>query len=163
VDAQQELGFCYANGKGCKKDLKEAAKWYRAAVRSWSSICARFPPHRRTFSGRTRRLDCRSGMDLQAKVRRGQRLPKGEREGEGSIQKPAQPPLAHPHTGSSIYSGTQPGSIREGPRKLRKPNPKLKSNPSSPRPSGVEDVLEVRNLNRVLEQEEWDREREVAW
>ena len=32
VDAQQELGFCYANGKGCKKDLKEAAKWYRAAV-----------------------------------------------------------------------------------------------------------------------------------
>src|SRR5258708_33913704 len=32
MDAQQELGFCYANGKGCKKDLKEAAKWYRAAV-----------------------------------------------------------------------------------------------------------------------------------
>jgi len=32
IDAQQELGFCYANGKGCKKDLKEAAKWYRAAV-----------------------------------------------------------------------------------------------------------------------------------
>jgi TPR repeat protein len=32
VDAQQELGFCYANGKGCKKDLREAAKWYRAAV-----------------------------------------------------------------------------------------------------------------------------------
>jgi TPR repeat protein len=33
VDAQQELGFCYSNGKGCKKDRKEAAKWYRAAVR----------------------------------------------------------------------------------------------------------------------------------
>lgn len=32
-DAQQELGFCYANGRGCKKDKKEAAKWYRAAVR----------------------------------------------------------------------------------------------------------------------------------
>jgi hypothetical protein len=31
-DAQQELAFCYANGKGCKKDKKEAAKWYRAAV-----------------------------------------------------------------------------------------------------------------------------------
>lgn len=31
-DAQQELGFCYANGRGCKKDKKEAAKWYRAAV-----------------------------------------------------------------------------------------------------------------------------------
>ncbi|CCM06354.1 uncharacterized protein FIBRA_08611 [Fibroporia radiculosa] len=31
-DAQQELAFCLANGKGCKKDKKEAAKWYRAAV-----------------------------------------------------------------------------------------------------------------------------------
>ena len=31
-DAQQELGFCYASGKGCKKDKKEAAKWYRTAV-----------------------------------------------------------------------------------------------------------------------------------
>lgn len=33
MDAQQELAFCYANGRGCKKDRKEAAKWYRAAVR----------------------------------------------------------------------------------------------------------------------------------
>lgn len=33
-DAQQDLAFCLANGKGCKKDRKEAAKWYRAAV-SW--------------------------------------------------------------------------------------------------------------------------------
>lgn len=32
-DAQQELAFCLLNGKGCKKDKKEAAKWYRAAVR----------------------------------------------------------------------------------------------------------------------------------
>ncbi|KAI0320145.1 HCP-like protein [Amylostereum chailletii] len=32
ADAQQELGFCLANGRGCKKDRKEAAKWYRAAV-----------------------------------------------------------------------------------------------------------------------------------
>ena len=32
-DAQQDLAFCLANGKGCKKDRKEAAKWYRAAVR----------------------------------------------------------------------------------------------------------------------------------
>ena len=31
-DAQQELAFCLANGKGCKKDRKESAKWYRAAV-----------------------------------------------------------------------------------------------------------------------------------
>ena len=31
-DAQQELAFCLLNGKGCKKDKKEAAKWYRAAV-----------------------------------------------------------------------------------------------------------------------------------
>ncbi|KAJ3722511.1 hypothetical protein C8R42DRAFT_580528, partial [Lentinula raphanica] len=32
ADAQGDLGFCLANGKGCKKDRKEAAKWYRAAV-----------------------------------------------------------------------------------------------------------------------------------
>jgi TPR repeat protein len=31
-DAQQELAFCYLNGKGCKKDMKQAARWYRAAV-----------------------------------------------------------------------------------------------------------------------------------
>ncbi len=33
-DAQQELAFCLLNGKGCKKDKRESAKWYRAAVRS---------------------------------------------------------------------------------------------------------------------------------
>jgi hypothetical protein len=32
ADAQQDLAFCLANGKGCKKDKKEAAKWHRAAV-----------------------------------------------------------------------------------------------------------------------------------
>jgi TPR repeat protein len=32
ADAQQDLGFCLANGRGCKKDRKEAAKWYREAV-----------------------------------------------------------------------------------------------------------------------------------
>lgn len=32
ADAQHDLGFCLANGKGCKKDRKEAAKWHRAAV-----------------------------------------------------------------------------------------------------------------------------------
>ncbi len=32
VDAQQELGYCYYNGKGIVKDRREAAKWYRAAV-----------------------------------------------------------------------------------------------------------------------------------
>ena len=36
-DAQQELGYCLLNGKGCKKDKKEAAKWYRAAVRTFLS------------------------------------------------------------------------------------------------------------------------------
>jgi TPR repeat protein len=39
ADAQQELGFCLANGKGCKKDRKQAAKWYRAAVRLSSHYC----------------------------------------------------------------------------------------------------------------------------
>jgi TPR repeat protein len=33
-DAQNDLAFCLANGKGCKKDRKEAAMWYRAAVSS---------------------------------------------------------------------------------------------------------------------------------
>ena len=33
-DAQQSLAFCLTHGKGCKRDRKEAAKWYRAAVRS---------------------------------------------------------------------------------------------------------------------------------
>ncbi|KAI0791777.1 hypothetical protein C8Q75DRAFT_715540 [Abortiporus biennis] len=36
-DAQQELAFCLANGKGCKKDRKEAAKWYREAVAQGAS------------------------------------------------------------------------------------------------------------------------------
>lgn len=36
-DAQQSLAFCLAHGKGCKKDRKEAAKWYRAAVCSLPS------------------------------------------------------------------------------------------------------------------------------
>lgn len=37
-DAQQELAFCLSNGKGCKKDRKEAAKWYRAAVRLTTTL-----------------------------------------------------------------------------------------------------------------------------
>ncbi|GAA5939580.1 Dsf2p [Sporobolomyces koalae] len=31
-DAQQDVAFCFANGKGCKKDLKRAAHYYRLAV-----------------------------------------------------------------------------------------------------------------------------------
>jgi hypothetical protein len=30
----QELAFCLANGRGAKKDRKEAARWYREAVRA---------------------------------------------------------------------------------------------------------------------------------
>jgi TPR repeat protein len=30
-DALTESGFCYAQGIGCKKDLKKAAKFYRMA------------------------------------------------------------------------------------------------------------------------------------
>ncbi|TDL24253.1 HCP-like protein [Rickenella mellea] len=36
-DAQQDLAFCLANGKGCKKDRKAAAKWYRAAAAQGAS------------------------------------------------------------------------------------------------------------------------------
>jgi TPR repeat protein len=31
VDALAETGFCYAQGIGCKKDLKKSAKFYRMA------------------------------------------------------------------------------------------------------------------------------------
>lgn len=31
VDAMTEAGYCYAQGVGCKKDLKKAAKFYRDA------------------------------------------------------------------------------------------------------------------------------------
>jgi len=37
MDAQQQLGFCYSNGKGCKKDRKEAARWYRVAAEQGAS------------------------------------------------------------------------------------------------------------------------------
>jgi len=36
-DAQQDLAFCLANGKGCKKDRKEAAKWYRVSAAQGAS------------------------------------------------------------------------------------------------------------------------------
>jgi TPR repeat protein len=31
ADALAEAGFCYAEGIGCKKDMKKAAKFYRQA------------------------------------------------------------------------------------------------------------------------------------
>ena len=31
VDALAEAGFCYAQGIGCKKNLKKSAKFYRQA------------------------------------------------------------------------------------------------------------------------------------
>lgn len=31
VDALAEAGFCYAQGVGCKKNLKKSAKFYREA------------------------------------------------------------------------------------------------------------------------------------
>ena len=42
-DAQNNLAFCLANGKGCKKDRREAAKWYRAAVSNPYSCGIVFP------------------------------------------------------------------------------------------------------------------------
>ena len=33
ADAQFNLGWCYANGKGVEKDLSEAVRWYRKAAR----------------------------------------------------------------------------------------------------------------------------------
>jgi TPR repeat protein len=37
-DAQNDLGFCYANGEGVKKDMKKAAKYYRLAAAQGSSM-----------------------------------------------------------------------------------------------------------------------------
>ncbi|GJN92423.1 hypothetical protein Rhopal_005453-T1 [Rhodotorula paludigena] len=37
VDAQQDLAFCFANGKGCKKDVKQAAHYYRLAIEQGAS------------------------------------------------------------------------------------------------------------------------------
>jgi len=161
VDAQQELGFCFANGKGCKKDLREAAKWYRAAVgfgHLFGPVCVLIVvPPQATQGAST------VGLAWIYKPKYGG--DKGSQREKEKSKDRSQPNLLTPHsyTGSSIYSGTQPGSIREGPRKLRKPNPKHKNNPSSPRQSGVDDVLEVRNLNQILDQEEGDRERGAAW
>ena len=32
ADAQRELGFCYYNGNGVEKDLREAVRWFRKAA-----------------------------------------------------------------------------------------------------------------------------------
>ncbi|KAM5472837.1 hypothetical protein MauCBS54593_002550 [Microsporum audouinii] len=38
VDAMAEAGYCYAEGVGCKKDLKKAAKYYRMAEKGGMSM-----------------------------------------------------------------------------------------------------------------------------
>ena len=38
ADAMTEAGFCYAEGVGCKKDLKKAAGYYRAAEKKGVSM-----------------------------------------------------------------------------------------------------------------------------
>lgn len=71
-EAQQELGYCLANGKGCKKNLKEAAKWYRAAVSPASSapcvldciLILRLSWH----AGCPGREHSGAGMDIQVQV-----------------------------------------------------------------------------------------------
>ncbi len=155
MDAQQELGFCYANGKGCKKDLKEAAKWYRAAV----SLGHLFVPVSVLIVAPQAAQGASTvGLAWIYKPKYGGDKVSLKEKEKAKDRGPLNLLSPQPYTGSSIYSGTQAGSIREGPRKLRKPNPKLKFSPASPRPSGMEDVLELRNLSQVLQQEEWDRD-----
>lgn len=38
TDALTEAGFCYAEGIGCKKDMKKAAKFYRIAEKKGVSM-----------------------------------------------------------------------------------------------------------------------------
>lgn len=37
VDAQQDVAFCLSNGKGCEKDKKLAAHYYRLAIAQGAS------------------------------------------------------------------------------------------------------------------------------
>lgn len=66
-DAQQELAFCYLNGKGCKKDMKEAARWYRAAV-SWLLSFARVCTPDLNWTGCARSEHGRTRVDIQVQV-----------------------------------------------------------------------------------------------
>ena len=53
ADAQMDLGFCFANGKGCKKDRKESASWYRKAVRGvLFLVCTATHPLYRSHKGK---------------------------------------------------------------------------------------------------------------
>jgi hypothetical protein len=67
ADAQQDLAFCLANGKGCKKDKKEAAKWHRAAVSAIECNIASGRP-KVLMLGCPRRQRYWFGMDIQGKV-----------------------------------------------------------------------------------------------
>ena len=66
-DAQNDLAFCFANGKGCKKDRKEAAKWYRAAVCVYHQVfrCSTCDTYLPGCARCKRRWSC---MDLQGEI-----------------------------------------------------------------------------------------------
>lgn len=66
-DAQQELAFCLLNGKGCKKDKREAAQWYRAAVRRSLSTYG-IATESSVVVGEARRERRRARLDLQGEV-----------------------------------------------------------------------------------------------
>ncbi|RMZ86291.1 hypothetical protein DV736_g6483, partial [Chaetothyriales sp. CBS 134916] len=50
VDALTEAGFCYAQGIGCKKDLKKAAKWYREAEKRGANTVGNSWIHKEKYS-----------------------------------------------------------------------------------------------------------------
>lgn len=128
VDAQLELGFCFANGKGCKKDLKEAARWYRAAVRHliFSLINTN---------------DCNSFQAAQGASAVGLAWiykPKyggsNEIESDVSADKLGRPILPSVGSAASVKSGKS-----EGRRRLKKPYPRSRTpNGRSKSPSRTE-------------------------
>lgn len=79
ADALSEAGYCYAQGIGCKKDLKKAAKFYRQAGakgvnmvgNSWYvSVCSRYVVHlsNSCVAGSTKTSICRMASPTIVRV-----------------------------------------------------------------------------------------------
>lgn len=60
VDALAEAGFCYAQGVGCKKDLKKSAKFYREAEAKGMSMVGNSWIHKAKYSDDSESVKSRS-------------------------------------------------------------------------------------------------------
>ncbi|KAG8814209.1 hypothetical protein FRC17_001246, partial [Serendipita sp. 399] len=121
VDAQLELGFCFANGKGCKKDLKESAKWYRAAVAQGASTVGLAWIYKPKYGGGGSDLDDYAGA-------------------ENAIDKSGRLTLLGSTKSSAASVRTSTTSKPDGPRKLKKPPPRTKTPNGRARSPGQTDM-----------------------